>query len=244
MARRKNSRGSTPPKYRLHKSSGKAVVSIHGRDHYLGKYNSPESRRKYRRLIATHWLAEPDPQPLSENPKCSITVTFLAVEYAKYAKNKYRLPNGKQKNEWFQIQKTLREVRANYGDLLATEFGPLKFEEFRSTLIARGLAKHTVKRYSNYVKNMYQRGVKLELIPVDLHQRLEAVGPVEMPYKPPKKILPVDLGIVRQTQSELTSVVSDMVEIQLLTAMRPNEVCNLRPCDINRSGDIWLYEPP
>lgn len=91
---------------------------------------------------------------------------------------------------------------------------------------------------------MYQRGVKLELIPVDLHQRLEAVGPVEMPYKPPKKILPVDLGIVRQTQSELTSVVSDMVEIQLLTAMRPNEVCNLRPCDINRSGDIWLYEPP
>jgi hypothetical protein len=47
-------------------------------------------------------------------------VTVLAVEYAKY-----RLPCGKQKNEWFQIQKTLREVRSTYGDLLASEFGPL-----------------------------------------------------------------------------------------------------------------------
>jgi len=238
MARPKN---RTAPKYRHHKPSGKVSVVINGKYHYLGKYNSPESRRKYKHLIATLWLAEPDPEPLSEKPKCSITVSLLAVEYAKA---KYRLPSGKQKNEWAQIQRTLREVRANYGDLLASDFGPLKFEEFRSILISRGLAKHTVKRYSNYVKKMYQRGVKLELISVELYQRLEAVGPVEMPYKPPKKILPVDLDIVRQTQRELTSVVSDMVEIQLLTAMRPNEVCNLRPCDIDRSGDIWLYEPP
>jgi hypothetical protein len=103
-------------------------------------------------------------------------VTVLAVEYAKY-----RLPCGKQKNEWFQIQKTLREVRSTYGDLLASEFGPLRFDEFRSTLIARGLTRHTVKRYSNYLKKMYQRGVKLELIPVELYQRLEAVGPPERP---------------------------------------------------------------
>ena len=58
MARPKN---RTAPKYRHHKPSGNAAVVINGKFHYLGKYDSPESRRKYRSLIATHWLAEPDP---------------------------------------------------------------------------------------------------------------------------------------------------------------------------------------
>ena len=35
------------PSYRLHKPSGQARTIIHGRHIYLGKYNSPESRKKY-----------------------------------------------------------------------------------------------------------------------------------------------------------------------------------------------------
>jgi hypothetical protein len=38
------------PKYRLHKTTGRAVVTIDGRDFYLGPYNSPESRAKYDEL--------------------------------------------------------------------------------------------------------------------------------------------------------------------------------------------------
>ena len=40
------------PSYRLHKPSGQARTIIHGRHIYLGKYNSPESREKYARLLA------------------------------------------------------------------------------------------------------------------------------------------------------------------------------------------------
>src|ERR1051325_1836834 len=39
------------PTYRKH-ISGQAVVTIHGVDHYLGRYGTAESRVKYRRLIA------------------------------------------------------------------------------------------------------------------------------------------------------------------------------------------------
>ena len=42
------------PKYRHYKPKDLAVVRIDGRDHYLGKYNSPESREKYHRLLAEH----------------------------------------------------------------------------------------------------------------------------------------------------------------------------------------------
>ena len=40
------------PSYRLHKPSGQARVIIDRRHIYLGKYGSPESWEKYRRIIA------------------------------------------------------------------------------------------------------------------------------------------------------------------------------------------------
>jgi hypothetical protein len=44
------------PSYRFHKARNCAVVTLNGRDHYLGLYDSPESWEKYHRLIA-EWLA-------------------------------------------------------------------------------------------------------------------------------------------------------------------------------------------
>ena len=44
------------PSYRLHKPSGRAVVTLNGRDHYLGPWNSPESSAEYDRLVG-EWLA-------------------------------------------------------------------------------------------------------------------------------------------------------------------------------------------
>lgn len=44
------------PSYRLHKSSGQAVVTLAGHDHYLGVHGTPESQQAYARLIAL-WTA-------------------------------------------------------------------------------------------------------------------------------------------------------------------------------------------
>ena len=40
------------PSYTRHKASGRAVVRLHGRDHYLGPDGGPESHERYARLIA------------------------------------------------------------------------------------------------------------------------------------------------------------------------------------------------
>jgi len=50
------SRKPPTPSYRLHKASGRAVVSIDGRDFDLGLHGSDESRAVHDRLIA-EWLA-------------------------------------------------------------------------------------------------------------------------------------------------------------------------------------------
>src|SRR6187399_1854108 len=76
----------SPPKYRKHKASGQAVVTINGRDHYLGLYRSKASRREYDRLVG-EWLAR-DRQPLVGDAD-GLTVSELAARYWSYATRKY-----------------------------------------------------------------------------------------------------------------------------------------------------------
>ncbi len=45
------------PKYRRHKASGQAVVTLNGRDHYLGPHGTKASKAFYDRLIA-EWLIQ------------------------------------------------------------------------------------------------------------------------------------------------------------------------------------------
>ena len=237
---RKRSRSKSAPSYRLHKASGQAIVSINGKMYYLGEYDSEESHQRYKQTLADHWnppgtSSKPAPRQLAQ----SITVGHLAVEYGKYVKTKH----GDGANEWKQVQLVLREVRATYGHLEAAEFGPIRFENYRQSLIDQKLSRGVIKRKSNYVLKMYQQGVKFELIPPELWQRLLAVGPVEMKVKPKPKRGAVALEIVKKTQDQLTPILSDMVEIHRLIGARPTEVCTMRPCDIDRSKDVWVYTP-
>ncbi len=66
-------------------------------------------------------------------------------------------------------------------------------------------------------------------------------GRTEAPESPP--VEPVSDTTVEATIEHLSSIVADMVRLQRLAGMRPGEVCTMRPCDIDRSGDIWLYRP-
>ncbi|MBS3735538.1 MAG: site-specific integrase, partial [Phycisphaerae bacterium] len=34
-----------------------------------------------------------------------------------------------------------------------------------------------------------------------------------------------------------------MVQLQLYTAARAGEICRMRPCDVDRDGKVWLYQP-
>jgi hypothetical protein len=44
------------PSYRRHKPTGQAVVTLNGKDHYLGKWNTAASRAEYGRVTG-EWLA-------------------------------------------------------------------------------------------------------------------------------------------------------------------------------------------
>ena len=41
----------------------------------------------------------------------------------------------------------------------------------------------------------------------------------------------------------LPNIVHAMVQFQRLTGCRPQEACLVRPCDVDRSGEVWCYQP-
>jgi len=47
---------SANPKYCYHKASGQAVVHLEGRCVYRGRYNTPESRANFDRVVGTYLL--------------------------------------------------------------------------------------------------------------------------------------------------------------------------------------------
>jgi integrase len=56
-------------------------------------------------------------------------------------------------------------------------------------------------------------------------------------------VLPVEENVIQATLHHLPPLVADMVRLQRLTGCRPEEVCLLRPCDIDTTGTVWAYRP-
>ncbi|HEY2837853.1 MAG TPA: hypothetical protein VGJ26_01805 [Pirellulales bacterium] len=98
------------PSYRRHKPSGQAVVTLDGRDFYLGKYNSAASCAEYNRRIA-EWSANDGAVPQTE----SLTVAELLKAFMRHAERYYRLPNGKPSSELANFKPVSQRIRKLYG---------------------------------------------------------------------------------------------------------------------------------
>jgi hypothetical protein len=79
---KKKSRTRTPS-YRKHAPSGQAVVTLRGKDFYLGKYNSKESEDKYDALISEYLANGRKLPPL--RTKEEITIEELAIKFLEWA---------------------------------------------------------------------------------------------------------------------------------------------------------------
>jgi integrase len=58
-----------------------------------------------------------------------------------------------------------------------------------------------------------------------------------------KPVTPVPDAHIEAIKDHVAPIVWDMVQVQLLTGMRPGEVVLMRPLDIDTTGVVWHYRP-
>jgi hypothetical protein len=146
------------PSYRLHKPTGQAVVTLDGRDFYLGRFGSPESQAEYDRIIV-EWISNGRrlPAPVS-GPGSDLTVNELLLAYLGFA-DSYYVKHGRPTTEPASIRQTIRPLRQLYGDTMARDFGPLQLKAVRQAMIDSGLCRNEVNKRTGRIVRLFKWGV-------------------------------------------------------------------------------------
>jgi integrase len=236
------------PKYTLHKSSGQARVCIGGREVYLGAYDSPASREAYARLVAELAVAPvPDAVPLPPaGPPPDVTVDQVVLAFWQHAEGHYRRADGTTTDELKEYRGALRPLRSLYGRTPAKRFGPLALKAVRREMVVAGLCRTTVNNRVRRLKHVFRWAAGEELVPVRVYRRLAVVAGLQKgrtAAREPDPVLPAPVEHIDAVLPRVRPAVRAMIQVQILTGMRPGEVCRLRPCDLDTTGDVWFFRP-
>jgi len=240
------SRPRRQPSYRLHKARGCAVVTINGKNHYLGKYGSPESHEKYARLIA-QWQANGMEVALAApEGNAALTISGLILRYLDHAEAYYKDYGTRHQGEISNLRQAIRPLNTLYCRTCIREFLPEHLESIRESMIERGLARTTINHRVGRIKRAFRWGARKGLVPAAKYNGLRAVEGLRRgrsKAREPRRVETVPEGHVQAACAHLNRHVRAMVAVQELAGMRPQDIRNLRTCDLDTTEDVWVYQP-
>lgn len=226
------------PKYRKHRASGQAIVTLGGRDFYLGPHNTKASKAEYDRLCR-EYIASGGSS--ARRPEEHLTISGLLAAFWKHAEKHYA-----GSSELANFKTLIKRVRKAYGPTAVSEFGPLRLKAFRESLIAANLSRTHVNQSINRVRSIFKWGVENELVEPRILEALRAVAGLRFGKSEAKEtepIRPVPDAHVDTVLPYCSPQVAAMIELQRLTGMRSGEIVQMRTCDLNTSGAVWTYTP-
>jgi integrase len=215
------------PKYAHHKPSNRARVRINGDDHFLGRWNSPESKRKYRALIA-EWRNAINAKASGLRP--DLTIRQLAGEYLPFAESHYR-KNDRVTSEVSCITSVLRVLVETCGALNADDFGPLRLEETRDAMIAAGWERKSINKQVGRIRRLFKWAASRQLIRGEIYRDLETLQGLQkgrcqaIEGEPVKPVPSEHLDHVRRVVS---TPVRALIDLQLACGCRPGEATIMR----------------
>jgi integrase len=176
-------------------------------------------------------------------PEHAISVVELVVAYLEHAKAYY---GSGPRTEYANMFYVLRPLRQLYGRHPAREFGPLQLRAVREKFIEADHSRKHINQNVQRIGRVFRWAVSEGLIPPDVPQALAMVPGLRKGHtaaRETKRVRPADDNLIDATLPHLPPVVRSMVELQRVTGMRPGELCIMRPCDVDRTREVWEFRP-
>lgn len=249
------------PKYRRRKDRDSAYVEMNGdRIGLPGPIDSPESLAEYGRLIQEYLREHARNKAGRPRHKSAIGLTIidLVAEWLAHCKTYYLGSAHTRSNEYDNCRYAVRPLVALFGGAAVAQFTTEEFREVREAMISGNWESEAAKRairpwprthanaQVNRIKRMFRWGVEHNRCTPDVAGPLLMLSALEAGRsfaKETEPVEPVAQAVVDATLPFLSPVSRVMVELHQLTGMRSDNVCTLRPCDLDRSGDVWIYAP-
>ena len=239
----------TVPKYRLH-ANGQAFVqhkSIPTSDNrmYLGTYGSEISKTRYQRFLVK-LQASANAPAASLPPLDDELIETLILRYLEYAQ-KYYAVEGIPTKEYQGMKEALQPLLDLYGELPGNEFLPKDLGKLQDVMIGAKLARGVINNRISRIKRFFRWCCRQCLVRPGHYHELTCVDGLRKGRSGAKEtepIRPVAWHWVQLTLPFLSPTVRAMVQTQFYCGMRPDEVCRMRPMDLDMTGEIWLYRPP
>jgi len=190
------------------------------------------------------------------NPSSVTTVGDLMTKYLQWVENNLRpTREGHESPDLAKVRRA-KEFLRPYESWPISDFGPDEFRRVQKTLTeAEYRTGKTKKRYTrrgindtmNAVRTAWRWGLGRGLVKIENVQGLNEVKPIRIGQdnvhenQRRRRITEEEF---ERVLAETTPVVGDMLRLIWYTAMRPYEICNMRPCDILVDDpECWLYIP-
>lgn len=144
------------------------------------------------------------------------------------------------------MREAIRPLRQLYGRTTASEFGPKALKAVRQHMVGQGLSRGVINHRIGRIKRVFKWAVAEELIPPSVYHGLQTVAGLRFGRSEARETEPVRPVLDEHVEAVLPFVspqVAAMIKIQRLSGMRPGDVTKMRPCDIDMSDTVWVYEP-
>lgn len=230
------------PKHHMHKASGLGRVRLSGADHYTGKWGTNEAEIRYLQLLA-EWRSN-GCQPIVRKIEDNLNLNHLAAAFEQHARTYY--PQRGRSHERRNFQDALRTMIALYGMTPVGSIGALQMRSARDAMVQTGLARTTINARMRRIRQVFKWGVSEGLVPAAVLPAIGSVAPLRAGRTiapEPEPVGPVPDQHIEAVLPHVSPAVATMIQVQLLTGMRPGELVTMKSSEIDTTAELWEYRP-
>ncbi len=225
-----------PPRVTRH-ASGQARCQWKGVDYYLGPFGSEQAAKAYTDLLPQLLAGKEITRPVTQ----FVSIASALMIWWKDEGVKY--DGTKEKDQYIKALAVLVKLHAK---TKTDRFGVRELEEVRDAMIKKDWCRNVINRQIGRIKTVWRWLERKGHASPGSWEHLRAMPGISMADRRVRN------SAKRQSVSwcdfvavcrVVRSTVRTMLLLQWFTGMRPGEICRLKPSEIDRTGEVWVYRP-